>query len=127
MARLMYNVNLPPVWVYSVAQQDALGNSWRELIIPVPDAVVVSINPTTADWPPVNGSGSFFVTITNCSGTWTATKDASADWVTIVSPTTPQSTNGTVNYSVVSNAGPARAANIYVNGKPFAITQQAGA
>jgi hypothetical protein len=57
------------------------------------------------------------------SRTWTATPDAAAPWLTIVSPTAPQSVDGDVTYAVTENLGESRTGNITVNGKTFAVTQ----
>ena len=91
----------------------------------IPEVPAVELNPTSASVAPAGGSGSFDVTMTGpgISGTWTAEKDATATWLTINSPTVPQSTDGSVNYSASPNAGSQRTAHIYVNGKTFTITQ----
>jgi hypothetical protein len=126
--KLMYNVNLAPVVVRNLEQEASMGDAWRTLnVAPVPDVPPVTIDPTNDSLPATAGSGSFHVTITGpgASGTWIAEKDAMATWLT-VSPTTPQSVDGNVSYSVTANTGAVRTANIYVNGKTFAITQSAG-
>ena len=58
-------------------------------------------------------------------GTWSATADPAATWLTIVSPTTPQNASGTVTYAATANTGAQRTGNITVNGKTFAVTQSA--
>jgi len=133
--KLMYNVNLPPMLVRDAATEASIGSSWRPIDLlaepeepggPVPDVPPVMLVPASADVLVAGGSGSFDVTITGpgTSGTWTAEKDAVADWLTLDSPTTPQSTDGQVQYTVAANAtGSPRSANIYVNGQTFAITQ----
>ena len=94
----------------------------------LPEVPPVTISPTSAAPAAAGGPGTFDVTITGegQSGTWTVDKDASALWLTVVSPTTPQSTDGTVDYDVAENLGVQRTANMYVNGKTFAVTQDAG-
>jgi hypothetical protein len=132
--KLFYNVNLPPMLVRDAATEASIGSAWRPIDLlepeepggPIPDVPPVMLVPANADVPVAGGSGSFDVTITGpgTSGTWTAEKDAVADWLTLDSPTTPQSTDGQVQYTVAANAtGVARSANIYVNGQTFAITQ----
>jgi hypothetical protein len=126
--KLFYNVNLPPTLVRDAARETELGEAWRPLnVAPLPDVPPVTIDPTSVSRPATAGSGSFHVTITGpgVSGTWTATKDGTAAWLTF-SPLTPQSADGTVSYSVTLNTGALRTANIYVNGKTFGITQSAG-
>jgi hypothetical protein len=92
----------------------------------LPQVPPVTLSPTS-DTVAMGGTsaGTFDVTITGPgqSRTWIVTKDASATWLTIVSPTTPQSVDGPVNYTVAPNAGGARSANMYVNGKTFTVNQ----
>lgn len=129
--RLMYNVNLPPVLARDEAAAQAMGSSWRpvDLTPPeegeLPDVPPVDIAPTSQSTPAAGGPYSFTVTITGAgtSGTWTATSDAVATWLTIDSPTTPQTVDGEVDYTVSANIGAARTANIYVNGKTFTVNQ----
>ena len=123
--KLMYNVNLPPVIVRDEAAEAAMGEAWRTLNVSVPDVPPVSLSPESATAPITGGAASFLVTITGvgASGTWTVDKDAVDTWLTIVSPTTPQSDDGSVNYNVTANAGAERTGNIYVNGKTFTVTQ----
>lgn len=83
---------------------------------------VVTISPTSDSMGTTAETANFAVTKTG-GGTWTATKDPAATWLTIVSPTTPQSASGTVTYAVTTNTGAMRSANIDVNGKTFAVTQ----
>jgi hypothetical protein len=90
----------------------------------LPDVPPVTISPTSDDMGAGAGAGTFSVTMTGpgLSGTWTATKDSTATWLTYT-PITPQSTDGTVNYNATANAGAERVAHCYVNGKTFTITQ----
>jgi hypothetical protein len=91
----------------------------------MPDVPPVTLSPTSATSPGVGGASSFTVTMTGpgLSGTWTVDKDVA--WITIVSPTTPQSVSGPVNYSVDALTPPpaSRVGRIYVNGKTFTVTQ----
>lgn len=91
-----------------------------------PDVPPVTITPTSDSLPAFGGSGSIDVTMTGqgTSGTWTVDKDSTATWLTY-SPTTPQSADGTVNYTAAANAGGARTANMYINGKTFTVNQSA--
>jgi hypothetical protein len=125
--KLMYNVNLPPVLVRDAEQEAAMGKAYRPLNIAVPDVPAVELTPTSAAVDAVGGTGTFHVTITGpgASGTWIAEKDASATWL-LFSPDTPQGSDGDVTYTAAANLDVERSANIYVNGKTFAITQAAG-
>jgi hypothetical protein len=132
--KLMYNVNLPPMLVRDAATEASIGSSWRAVDLlepeepPLPDVPPVTINPTDASPTAAGGSGSFDVTMTGpgVSGTWTVDKDAAADWLTVDSPTTPQTADGSVDYTVAANAtGSPRSGAIYVNGKTFTVNQGA--
>jgi hypothetical protein len=95
----------------------------------LPDIPPVQISPTSAQVgkaPP--GTGSFAVTITGpgASGTWTVEKDAATTWLTVDSPTAPQSTDGQVNYSYFVNLGAERVGKLNVNGQTFTVTQASG-
>jgi hypothetical protein len=120
--------------IHQPDQAQQLGSAWRKVDLtpllaqpepPLPEVPPVSINPTSADLPASPTSASFTVTVTGpgTSGTWTAEQDAGADWLAIQSPLTPQSADGTVEYSAGLNPGAERSANIYVNGKTFTVTQ----
>ena len=125
--KLMYNVNLPPVIVRDAEHEDAMGDAWRVLnVAPLPDVPTVALNPTSDSVGATTETASFHVAITGpgVSGTWTA--ETTAAWITIVSPTDPQSVDGDVFYAVADNVDVERTANIDVNGKTFAITQAAG-
>ena len=126
--KLLYNVNLPPQVVRDAQQEGEMGDAWRVLnVAPLPDVPTVALNPTSDSVGATPESTKFHVTITSpgVSGTWTVEKDMA--WVTIVSPTTPQSVDGDVTYAVAANTGAMRTGHIDVNGKTFTITQSAGA
>jgi hypothetical protein len=126
--KLMYNVNLPPLIVRDADNENALGEAWRQLNVGViPEVAPVTIDPATADVPAAGGSDTFHVTITGIGleNTWTATKDSTADWLTVV-PEGSQNADGDVTYTAAANLDVERTANIYVNGKTFVITQAAG-
>jgi len=125
--KLFYNVNLPPVVVRDLEAEDKLGDAWRALnVVPLPDVPTVALNPTGDSVGATTETTIFHVTITGpgISGTWTA--ETAAAWITIVSPTTPQSVDGDVTYAVAANTGTVRMADINVNGKVFTVTQSAG-
>jgi hypothetical protein len=124
--KLLYNVNLPPVLVRNADDEGAMGDAWRPLNIAVPDVPPVALNPTAAEVPAEGETGSFHVTMTGigASGSWIATKDGFADWLTIA-PETAQAEDGDVTYTVAANMDAERMANVYVNGKTFPITQAA--
>lgn len=122
--KLMYNVNLPPVLVHDETQESQMGDAWRPIdVLSESDTAVVSLTPPGDSLADIAETASFHVTVTG-AGTWTA--ETAASWVTIVSPTTPQSVDGDVTYAVTANTAAERTADITVNGKTFAITQAAG-
>lgn len=127
--RLLYNVNLPPVLVRDAEEERSKGISWRPVDLldePLPDVPPVTLEPTSADFTSAGGTASFTVTVTGpgTSGTWTVDKDAAATWLNVVSPTSPQTESGLVNYLVAPGAE-ARTAHFYVNGKTFTVNQTA--
>ena len=125
--KLMYNVNLPPVLIRDQTQEESMGDAWRVLnVAPLPEVPTVALNPTSDSVSATPETTRFHVAITGpgISGTWIAeTPDA---WITIVSPTTPQSVDGDVVYAVAANVGAMRTGDITVNGQVFAVTQSAG-
>jgi len=137
--KLLYNVNVPPQMVNGPSEQKALGPQWRDFsdvaeavtelrnaAPPPPDVPPVTLQPTSQSFTAAGGNSSFQVTVDGpgISGTWTVDKDAAADWLTVIAPTTPQEDDGVVNFAVAVNGDPAeRTANLYVNGKTFAVTQ----
>jgi hypothetical protein len=102
------------------------GEGWTDVAPVIPDVPPVTLNPTSASLPATAGTGTFTVTITGTglSNTWTVVPDAAATWLSITSPTAPQSVNGPVSYSVTENTDVARTAGVYVNGKTFTIDQE---
>ncbi|MBF0343497.1 MAG: VCBS repeat-containing protein [Nitrospirae bacterium] len=81
----------------------------------------VSLNPLNKQYPASGGTGSFSVTSSSSSCTWTAnTVDT---WVTITSGASGTG-NGTVNYSVAQNTGSTpRTGIINVSGQAFTVKQ----
>ena len=130
--KIFANVNLLPRIIVSADQESKLMDEWRDYtsyataVVQArpPDVPPVMINPISADLLVNSFSSSFHVTMTGegLSGTWIATKDASAAWLTF-SPSTPQAADGDVNYSATLNTGPPRTAHIYVNGQTFTVNQ----
>jgi hypothetical protein len=91
---------------------------------PLPDVPGVSITPTSGTVVAAGGTGSIAVAITEpgISGTWTVDKDADALWLTYT-PMTPQSADGTINWTAAANLGVLRVAHLYINGKTFTLSQ----
>lgn len=81
-----------------------------------------SINPTSQSFTGNGGSGSFSVTASNASCTWSAI--ANAPWITI-SGGGSGTGNGTVNFSALINLGSARSSTISVGGQTFTVNQGA--
>lgn len=94
---------------------------------PLPDVPGVSLTPIGVIVPGIGGTGDIEVTITSpgTSGTWIVDKDSTADWLTYT-PVEPQSTDGTATWTAEANSGPARTANLYINGKTFKVDQNLG-
>jgi hypothetical protein len=95
------------------------------------DVLPVELSPKEATLAATSSVGNKFdVTITGSgtSGTWTVDiENAARLWLIVASPTAPQSTNGTVTYSVQANAlTTERTGKFFVNGQPFTVTQAAG-
>jgi hypothetical protein len=104
---------------------------WQQEVIatyePLPDVPPVSIDPASQSFGSAGGTGTIAVTVTGegQSGTWTVDKDSEAMWMMVVSPTEPQTDDGTVNYLVdpwLPGSG-VRTAHLYINGKTFTVTQ----
>jgi hypothetical protein len=133
--QLWGNVNSPPVLIHQPEQAQALGSAWRRIDLtpflpqpapPLPDVPPVTLSPSSASLADVGGPVQFTVTVTGegQSGTWTVDKDSTADWLTVQSPTEPQTESGEVLADVASNIGGAgRTAHMYINGKTFTVTQ----
>jgi hypothetical protein len=131
--KLFLNVNVPPRIVVSADQEEDLSAEWRDftsVAVAVaearpPDVPPVTLNPASGIFSAAGGTDQFTVTFSGegISGTWIATKDSSATWLTF-SPETPQSANGSVTYAAALNtSGAARVGHIYVNGKTFTVNQ----
>jgi hypothetical protein len=87
-----------------------------------PAPCTYQITPSSQSAPSAGGAGSA-ITVTTASGcTWTAsTPDA---WITIT-PGATGTGNGTVNFSIASNPGAARAGTLSVAGQTFTVNQAA--
>jgi len=78
-----------------------------------------AINPTSASLPLLGGSNT--VAVTAASGcTWTAT--TSAPWI-LISTGSSGSGNGSVDFVVLPNIGPARSDTILIAGQTFTVSQ----
>ena len=83
-------------------------------------ACTYTINPGSQNFSAASAASSFAISAgANC--TWTAS--TSCNFVTLNNNS--GTGNGTINYTVATNTGPARTCNIYVGGKAFILTQDA--
>ena len=83
---------------------------------------VVSLSPDVAPASGDGDTGSVTVTITT-PGIWIVEADPAAAWLTYT-PTTPQSTDGTVDWTAEANTDVApRQAILHVNGEAFTLNQ----
>ena len=88
----------------------------------------VTVTPASATPLAAGGAASFAVTVVqSAGGSWMPT--TSAPWLSIQSPTVPQSADGSVSYTVAAQeaGAPERVGTIMVAGKTFTVTQAAGA
>lgn len=106
-------------------EEAALGAGWSDTAPTLPDVPPVTLDPTSATVPAAGGSGTFTVTMTGpgVSNAWTVDKQSEATWLTIVSPTGPQTVSGTVSYTAAENTNAARTGDMYINGKTFTVDQ----
>ena len=126
------NVNFVPRIIVSQQDANALGPEWRRLdmtlyLQTVPGTAAVTLSAAQGQFASAGGSGSTNVTVTNAgtSGTWIAELANAGDtWITITSPTTPQTAAGSVNYTVATNTGnKQRTGYINVNNQRYAVIQ----
>jgi hypothetical protein len=83
------------------------------------DACSFSIMPTSQNF--ANSAGMSSVNVTSATGCeWIATSNDA--WIVITSGSSGDG-NGTVNYSVAANSGPARMGTITIAGQTFTVTQ----
>ncbi len=87
-----------------------------------PDCSSLSINPTSQNFTPQDAYGSVSVSAANFCA-WQATSNDS--WIYVTSGASGTG-NGTVNYYVYLNDGPARAGTMTIGGQTFAVTQDSG-
>lgn len=87
------------------------------------DVAVASISPASQSFSAGGGGGAVNVTAPAGVGWQTFVNDS---WITVTSGGSG-SANGTVNYSVAANTGPARTGTMIVAGRVFTITQDAPA
>jgi hypothetical protein len=98
-----------------------LSDALENLQPDVPPDAFVSLSPTGAIPNATGGADFFRVTMTN-EGTWTAS--GGTVWLTIDSPTAPQTQSGDVHYTVAPNTDTGvRAGDIQVNSETFTVTQ----
>jgi hypothetical protein len=116
-----------PIRVDEVKQLIALAGGIIEE--PIPDVPPVTLTPTTNSHSQAGGVGTFQVTVDGpgTSGTWTVQKQSEATWLTVDSPTTPQTESGPVSYTVAPGDGTAKTGQLYINGKTFNVVQRSTA
>jgi hypothetical protein len=86
-------------------------------------ACTSSINPTSQSIGAAGGAGTQ-ISVTSASGcAWTATTTDA--WITVTAGASG-SGNGTVNFTIAANSGPARTGTISVAGHTFTVNQAAG-
>src|SRR5262249_20025139 len=73
----------------------------------------------------VAGPDNGFVTVTTTRGDCAWTAESHAPWIGIAGPTSGIG-NGTVNYNVAPNSGPARTGTMTIAGQIFTVLQNAG-
>jgi len=120
--RLLYNINLPPVLVHTAEEEKNMGANWRPVIFPGAGEVI-TLTPASDSLAAAGETANFHVATAE---TWTAVSDPAAPWLTVISPTSPQTGDGDVTYAVEANVGPERVGGITVNDQMFTVTQAAG-
>jgi len=88
-----------------------------------PPSCSVTLSPTNNQFPATGATGSFAVTTSDQSCTWSATSTAA--WLTVNSGSGSGTGNGTVTFTVGTNDGAARSGAINVAGQAFGATQDA--
>lgn len=86
---------------------------------PPPTSCTYAISPTSDNVSAGEGSGSFNVTATPSTCTWTAVSNAG--WLTVVPGT--RTGNGAVSYRALQNLGPPRTGTITAAGRTFTVNQ----
>jgi hypothetical protein len=89
---------------------------------PPPPSCTFTLAPASANQPASGGTGSFTVTASDSSCTWSASTTAA--WVAITAGASGTG-NGTVSYTAQGNDSAARSGSITVGTQAFAITQDA--
>ena len=89
-----------------------------------PSLAGVTLDPDSATATAAGGPGTVQVSVAD--GLWMVTVPEGVDWVTITSPTEPQTDDGTVEYEVAINPAEERTVALKINAASFTITQEAG-
>jgi C1A family cysteine protease len=110
---------------YSVIAYDGYGDNPSPTPDPVPDppaptTCTYALSPTSKNFKPAGGTGSFTVS-TQSGCPWTAATTAS--WVTITSGSSGTAAS-TTGYMVAANTGAARTATITIQGLEYKVYQQ---
>jgi hypothetical protein len=100
----------------------------KELVESAPDVAPVTLSPTSDNTGANAETSTFQVTMTGAEvgRTWTAVADPASPWLTVVSPTGPQTASGSVTYAVAANTGATRTGKITVNDQTYMVTQAFG-
>ncbi|MBI1764660.1 MAG: hypothetical protein HYR56_24820 [Acidobacteria bacterium] len=83
-----------------------------------------TISPPSKDFSAAGGNGTTYVTASHILCQWTASENAA--WIQVAQGSTSGQGNGTINYTVSSNNGPARSAVINIGGNAYTVNQAAG-
>lgn len=81
-----------------------------------------TLSPNTQSFPSLGGTGTFNLTPSSPTCTWTAQSNAS--WI-LMSSATSGTGSRTLNYTVLNNTGPARDGTIIAGGQTFTVRQAA--
>jgi hypothetical protein len=124
-ARVLINTDMAEPFGLEDPSTRTLADAIENLRPPPPVESSVSLSPTGAI-PNANGGADLFRVTMDGEGMWAATTGTT--WLTIDSPTVPQTQSGDVHYTVAPNLDPGtRSGDIQVNSEVFTVTQAAGA
>jgi hypothetical protein len=82
-----------------------------------------SINPTSANFNSSANTGTVNITASDSACSWTSSSNDS--WITVTSGSSGNG-NGTISYSITSNAGPLRTGTVTIAGETFTVNQANG-